>query len=114
MSNSTHFAARLYSNWVKPVTLPSGRAKLSTKPEPTGSMTRTNTIGMLRVACIIGAKTMLLDVRMTSGATAIISAACLRMFVGNGCAPTIIDPYIAAVGPTQRLERLLERRAAGQ
>jgi hypothetical protein len=32
------------------VTLPPGRAKLSTKPEPTGSMTCTNTIGIVRVA----------------------------------------------------------------
>jgi hypothetical protein len=32
------------------VTLPPGRAKLSTKPEPTGSMTCTNTIGIVRAA----------------------------------------------------------------
>ena len=38
-----------------------------------------NTIGMVRVACIIGATTMLPEIRMTLGASAIISAASLRI-----------------------------------
>src|SRR5262249_60195410 len=37
LSSSTHFAPMLYSNEVNPVALPPGRAKLSTKPAPTGS-----------------------------------------------------------------------------
>ena len=75
LSNSTHFPARLYSNGVKPVMLPPGRAKLLTKPAPTGSTTCTNTIGMVRVACIIGGTTLVPDIRMTSGASATSSAA---------------------------------------
>ena len=39
LSSSSHFALRPYSNWMKPVALPPGRARLSTKPPPTGSTT---------------------------------------------------------------------------
>ena len=51
------FAAELYSNCMKPVALPPGRARLSTKPAPTGSGTMMNTIGMVRVACSNGVTT---------------------------------------------------------
>ena len=50
LSSSSHFALKLYSNCMKPVALPPGRDRLSTKPEPTGSGTITNTIGTARVA----------------------------------------------------------------
>src|SRR6266480_5398857 len=49
LSSSTHFPVIDDSKLVKPVTLPFGRAKLSTKPSPTGSDIDTNTMGMLRV-----------------------------------------------------------------
>ena len=39
---------------MKPVALPPGRARLSTKPPPTGSPTIGNTIGTVRVACSNG------------------------------------------------------------
>ena len=39
LSSSSHFPLMPYSNVVKPVVLPPGRARLSTKPAPTGSMT---------------------------------------------------------------------------
>jgi hypothetical protein len=39
---------------MKPVTLPPGRARLSTKPAATGSPMTGNTIGMVRVACNTG------------------------------------------------------------
>ena len=79
LSSSSHFPLRLYSNSKKPVVLPPGRARLSTKPLPTGSTTFTNTIGAVRVACCNAAKAGLLDVRMASGASAANSAACLRI-----------------------------------
>src|SRR5262245_26036894 len=44
-----------YSDIVNPVALPAGRARLATKPAPTGSMTVMNTIGTVRVACSNGA-----------------------------------------------------------
>ena len=38
LSSSSHFPLRLYSYSKKPVVFPPGRAKLSTKPLPTGSI----------------------------------------------------------------------------
>ena len=68
----------LYSNKVNPVALPPGRARLSTKPAPTGSTACANTIGTVRVAAC-NAATVGLDVaRRTSGESAISSAAYLR------------------------------------
>src|SRR6516225_10116994 len=52
--SSTHFPANPYSGLVKPVALPPGRARLATKPAPTGSTTCANTIGTVRVACSKG------------------------------------------------------------
>ena len=54
LSSSSHFPLMLYSKIMNPVTLPPGRARLSTKPAPTGSTTIVNTIGTVRVACSIG------------------------------------------------------------
>ena len=39
LSSSSHFPPMLYSKFMKPVALPPGRARLSTKPAPTGSTT---------------------------------------------------------------------------
>src|SRR5262249_20092194 len=68
---------------MKPVTLPPGRASVSTKPAPTGSATCTNTIGTVRVACRSGSVVALLTARMTSGASATNSAAYLRTRSGS-------------------------------
>ena len=54
LSSSSHFPLMPNSNWVKPVALPPGRARLATKPAPTGSMVCANTIGTVRVACSNG------------------------------------------------------------
>ena len=59
--------------------LPPGRGKLSTKPPPTGSMRPTNTIGTMRVACSNAPTGPAPLARMTSGASATNSAACLRI-----------------------------------
>jgi hypothetical protein len=79
LSSSTHFALMPYSNMRKPVALPPGRARLSTKPAPTGSGTITNTIATPRVACCNGPTVELPWARMRSGASATNSAAYLRM-----------------------------------
>jgi hypothetical protein len=60
------------------VVFPPGRAKLSTKPPPTGSTTDANTIGTVRVACCNAATAWLVVARMTSGASATNSAAYVR------------------------------------
>ena len=49
------FPADAVFEMMKPVALPPGRARLSTKPAPTGSATLANTIGTVRVACSNGA-----------------------------------------------------------
>ena len=79
LSSSSHFPLMPYSNGVNPVALPPGRARLSTKPAPTGSGTYTNTIGTARVACSNGPTVALPCARMTSGASATNSTAYLRM-----------------------------------
>ena len=78
LSNSSHFPLKPYSNCMKPVALPPGCDRLSTKPEPTGSATFANTIGTVWVACSNGATDELPVVNMTSGASATNSAANLR------------------------------------
>src|SRR5262245_7799346 len=75
---SSHFPLIPYSILVNPVALPPGRARLSTKPPPTGSATCTKTIGTARVACSNGAKVEVPGARRTSGRNASNSAANLR------------------------------------
>ena len=66
-SSSGHFPLRLYSNCMKPVALPPGRAKLATRPAPTGSAVPANTIGTVRVACSSGATVDVPPVRERPG-----------------------------------------------
>ena len=73
------FPAQAVFELIKPVVLPPGRARLSTKPAPTGSATTANTIGTVRVACSNGPTVEVPGARMTSGASATNSAACLRI-----------------------------------
>ena len=79
LSSSSHFPLMLYSKSMKPVALPPGRARLSTNPPPTGSAMIANTIGTVRVACSNCPTVVVPGARMTSGASAANSAACLRI-----------------------------------
>src|SRR5262244_4584858 len=79
LSSSSHFPLRLYSNIKKPVTLPPGLARLSTKPAPTGSTTFVNTTGTVRVAFSNGATCEAPVAKITSGVRAISSSAYLRV-----------------------------------
>ena len=89
LSSSSHFPPRLYSKFMNPVALPPGRARLSTKPAATGSTATGNTIGTVRVTCSTGPTVEVPWARMTSGASAASSAACLRistaLVVPSGC-----------------------------
>src|SRR5215467_12659306 len=58
LTSSGHFPLRPYSNCVKPVVLPPGRARLSTMPAPTGSMACANTTGIVLLARWIAATTV--------------------------------------------------------
>ena len=51
--SSSHYPVIVASLLMKPVRLPPGRAKLSTKPEPIGSWTSAYEydVGMVRVCC---------------------------------------------------------------
>ena len=51
LGTSNHFPPIAGSKCMNPVTLPPGRARLATKPLPTGLPTSTNTIGIVRVRC---------------------------------------------------------------
>jgi len=64
------------------VVLPPGRAKLSTKSPLTGSMTLTNTIGMVWLVCCTAANAMVPLASITSGASAANSSAYLRALSG--------------------------------
>ena len=78
---------------MKPVTLPPGRARLSTKPPPTGSAATGNTIGTLCVACSNGLTVEEPWARMTSGASVANSAACRRWPWPSACRPAHYGRY---------------------
>ena len=63
---------------MNPVTLPLGRASVSSKPAPTGSETFVNTMGKVEVKCRNAATLNVPLARMTSGANASSSAEYLR------------------------------------
>jgi hypothetical protein len=89
LSSSSHLPLRPYSNAMKPVALPPGRAKLSTKPAPTGSRIVVNTIGTVRVACNSGPKLVLPGAKITSGPSASSSAAYLRTRLASPAAQRV-------------------------
>src|SRR5215831_19309788 len=113
LSSSSHFPAMLYSNTRKPVALPPGRARLSTKPAPTGSATAVNTIGMVRVDCSNGARVGLLLARITSGASATNSVVCWRILAASARGPADIELYVAADAPASFLQSLPKCPYAG-
>ena len=93
LSSSIHFALMPNSNRVNPVALPPGRARLVTKPEPTGSETCTNTTGTVRVAASSGP---------------------FRRVAGIAPAtPAVIDLQVASDVPPQFPKSLQERPVAG-
>src|SRR5262249_52986439 len=55
------------STLMNPVTLPPGRARLATKPSPTGSPTSANTIGIVRVCRYTAAVAGVVHAKITSG-----------------------------------------------
>jgi hypothetical protein len=63
---------------MKPVALPPGRARLATKPAPTGSVTPAKTIGKARLTCCSAATLTVPLAKMMSGASATNSVAYLR------------------------------------
>ena len=113
LSSSSHFPLRPYSNAMKPVALPPGRARLSTKPAPTGSRRVVNTIGTVRVACNNGPTARAArgqdNIRRKRDQFGHIFA----NKIGIACGVADVDSHVAAVAPAQLLQPLQERRHAG-
>src|SRR5438876_11941215 len=65
--DSSHLPTIEASLSMNPVTLPPGRGKLATKPEPTGSVALAKMMGMVRVCCSSAAVVGVLDERTSSG-----------------------------------------------
>ena len=86
LSSSNHFPARLYSNGVKPVTLPPGRAKLSTNDREHNR----HGAGRLEQRPHGRAAMRQNGVRRERYQ----SAACLRMSAASGCGPARVDPQL--------------------
>jgi len=85
--------------------LPPGRARLATTPAPTGSAACTNTIGTLRVSRRRDRGGHGQDgIRRERDQLRRV----LAIAVGIACAPARFDAHVAAIGPAQFRERLLE------
>src|SRR5262249_45619591 len=87
--------------------LPPGRARLCTKPCPTGSDTLTKTIGMVRVCCRSAATAGVLLARIASGDKPTSSAAEERRITRG---KAIVDPDILTLDPAQAFQRTRKGR----
>src|SRR5439155_24972326 len=93
---------------VNPVMLPPGRAMLATNPLPTGSATDTNTIGIVRVACMSAVTTGVLWPRMQSGLVPPPPSQGLHAHrIAFGIA--VLDAKVLAEGPALAFETFFER-----
>ena len=99
----------LYSNSMKPVALPPGRARVSTKPAPTGSPTVTNTIGTARVTCSSGPVAELVNVGRKRDQFRRVSPNAF----GIARTPAQVDANVAPIGPAQLRERLRKHEDPG-
>src|SRR5215468_9867871 len=102
-TNSSHLLAIEGSKFVNPVRLPPGRAKLWTTPAVTGSLTCTNTVGVVRVVSLTATATGVELVRITSDRKSSNSLANWR-----ACTPAIDELDVAALRPAQGVKCLLE------
>ena len=88
------FCRHAISRAAKPVALPPGRDRLSTKPAPTGSATAAKTIGTVRVASNSADTAALPLARMTSGASANQFGREFAHRGGIAATPAIVDPDV--------------------
>jgi hypothetical protein len=75
LSMVSHLPVTLGSYCITPVMLPPGRARLATKPEPIGSATAANTIGMSWLSRCSAATAGVGIAKITSGCSATSSFA---------------------------------------
>ena len=94
------------------MTLPPGRARLSTNPAPTGSATCTNTVGTVRVACRNAGMIVSPEAKTDVGRERDqFGRRCAAVGIGRG--PARVEPHVATDGPAQLPQRLSERLNAG-
>src|SRR5215472_3342214 len=113
LRSSSHFPLKLYSNSIKPVVLPPGPDRVSTKPSPTGSVTAANTIGKVWVTRCNAATLRVPLAKMTSGASATSSATYSRSRSTSSSPPAGFNPHIVTVAPSQLLQGVPECQEAG-
>src|SRR5215467_12718055 len=113
LSNSSHLPAIAASPCMNPVMFPPGRGRPVTNPEPTGSETITNTMGMVLVSRCSAAVTGVVAAKDHVGVQfdQLFGEDPHPTNVTTG--PTIIDLHIAAVCPAQFLQLLCERCEIG-
>jgi hypothetical protein len=100
-SKFSHLPPTAASTIVNPVMLPPGRGRPATKPEPTGSLTIANTIGMVPVSRCNAAVTAVIEQKITSGCDPISSVTKSTRAVGIPVCPPLLEPDVAAICPTQ-------------
>ena len=96
-SNSSHLSAVEGSKFVNPVRLPPGRVKLWTTPAPTGSLTCTNTVGVMRVVSLTATVAGVELVRITSDRKSSSSLANWRACSYVAATPAVDELDIAAL-----------------
>src|SRR6266516_6724276 len=90
-----------------------GRAILSTKLAPTGSITPANTIGTVRFARCSAPTMGLPPARMTSGSSNHFGHVLANKVWIGAHSEAVFEPDVAPFNPSQLLQRLLECRIAG-
>jgi hypothetical protein len=108
LRSSSHLPANEASLEMKPVTVPFGRARLSTKPLPTGSDTDEHNWDISAVLQNRGDDRRGLAENHIWSETNDFPGKAICQF-GVGCTPTNVDPHIAFIGPAQAPQRLPER-----
>src|SRR5262245_13193771 len=104
--SSRRFPARSVV-WIdRPVRLPPGRARLATRPFPSGSAASAKTIGMTEVACFAATIGTVAAVTMTSTLSRTSSAASSAARELGPLCPAYLDRDVAALDPTEFVQPL--------
>src|SRR3981081_3335405 len=98
---------------MKPVTLPPGFDRLSTKPEPTGSTRLPKMIGMMRVCLSNVAVVGALEERIRADWLRTSSLAGRLILSGSECSPAVFQLDVAALRPSELIKPLPERGRKG-
>ena len=98
------------SCWLRPVTLPPGRAKLATSPVFTGSVALTMTIGIVVVARLAASAGAWEEATITSTLLPHEVGGHLGEALGAALGPAVLDDDVLAFDVTQLFQAFRERR----